>query len=152
MRTRAPQNSSAVRAAAVLWSGWLAWAAPLPAAAQPSEPPLHDLAAPAAVASAPTAPLAYVPPAALLPTPTTPGTPSAPQTWRAANSAVAEFPRGHADILAWEQSHTGHPAAPAPQTAAPGPAGHHAGHHPPPHPSAHPPGGAHRPMAPGARP
>lgn len=144
MRPRAPQHPSATRAAALLCSGWLAWAAPLPATAQPSEPLSHDLAAPAAVASAPTAPLAYTPPVAL---PPAPGTPSAPHAWHAANSAVAAFPRGHADILAWEQSHTGSPAAPAPQAAASGHTGHAAAHHP-----GHPPEHAHRRMAPGARP
>lgn len=57
-----------------------------------------------------TAPLRYTE----LPTP-------APETaapnWRQAHEAVAEFPRGHADILAWEASAVA--AQPAP-TAAPG--------------------------------
>lgn len=39
--------------------------------------------------------------------------------WREAHEAVAAFPRGHADILAWEQQSTANPPlAPAPPGAA----------------------------------
>lgn len=37
-----------------------------------------------------------------------------PQDWRAANAAVAAFPRGHSDVVRWE---AGQPA-PAPRSAA----------------------------------
>lgn len=33
--------------------------------------------------------------------------------WRKANAAVGQFPRGHADLLKWEQSQEAKPAAPA---------------------------------------
>ena len=64
----------------------------------------------AADPQAPTAPLSYI----ALPSPT-PETPA--PSWRQAHDAVGEFPRGHADILAWEASAVA--AQPAP-TAAPG--------------------------------
>ena len=39
------------------------------------------------------------------------GTPPAhAQLWQAAHDAVAAFPRGHADILAWEKKAAAHPA------------------------------------------
>ena len=45
-----------------------------------------------------------------------------PGDWKAAHAAVAQFPRGHADVLQWEKTQaTAAPAAPAP--AAP-PAAH----------------------------
>ena len=34
----------------------------------------------------------------------------APNAWREAHQAVAAFPRGHADILAWEQQSAASPA------------------------------------------
>jgi len=33
--------------------------------------------------------------------------------WKKANAAVAQFPRGHADLLKWEQAQEAKPAAPA---------------------------------------
>lgn len=45
--------------------------------------------------------------------------------WRAANAVVAQFPRGHADLLAWEErqaASNGTADAPAPVPAQPGPA------------------------------
>ena len=38
--------------------------------------------------------------------------------WRQANEAVARFPRGHADVLKWEQQEQDKPAAPASTPAA----------------------------------
>ena len=74
-------------------------------------------------ADAPTAPLPYTPmPSQLslvdaLPT---------PQAWRQAHEAVGAFPRGHADIVAWEaQNGSAPPPEPAASTAAPMP--HHQG-------------------------
>ncbi len=53
--------------------------------------------------------------------------------WRSANAAVAAFPRGHADILAWEAAQARAAAAPAPApapaAALPAPQGTHS--HPP---------------------
>ncbi|MFT4242687.1 MAG: hypothetical protein QM569_10430 [Acidovorax sp.] len=70
--------------------------------------PVLSLAQPAADPGAATAPLNH--PALPLP-----AAPLAPQPWREANEAVAAFPRGHADIVAWEarqrasaQAHEGH--------------------------------------------
>ena len=69
----------------------------------------------AADPQAPTAPLFYLE----LPSPA----PEAPApSWRQAHDAVAEFPRGHADILAWEASAAA--AQPAPTAAAGGHAQH----------------------------
>ena len=40
-----------------------------------------------------------------------------PNAWREAHDAVAAFPRGHADILAWEKQTAAHPTpASAPQS------------------------------------
>ncbi|MFS2032959.1 hypothetical protein ACEN8I_02935 [Polaromonas sp. CT11-55] len=33
--------------------------------------------------------------------------------WKKANAAVGQFPRGHADLLKWEQAQGAQPAAPA---------------------------------------
>lgn len=63
----------------------------------PSSPPAP--AADAAHVAAPTAPLAHPAFASQAPLP---DTATSPQSWRAANEAVAAFPRGHADLLAWE--------------------------------------------------
>ncbi|MBT9512865.1 MAG: hypothetical protein IV104_11015 [Acidovorax sp.] len=65
-----------------------------PTAASPLAP-----AADAAHAAAPTAPLVHP---ALAPQPPLPGAAASPQAWHEAHEAVAAFPRGHADILAWE--------------------------------------------------
>ncbi len=70
-------------------------------------------------------------------------TPS-PQTWHQGHDAVAEFPRGHADIVAWEQKAAAQPAA-TPAASAPH-SGHssqhrhmgNAGGHPSPPPAMHP--------------
>ncbi|SFU41107.1 hypothetical protein SAMN05216350_101821 [Polaromonas sp. YR568] len=35
--------------------------------------------------------------------------------WKKANAAVGQFPRGHADLLKWEQAQSAQPAAPAAQ-------------------------------------
>ena len=109
-------------------------------------------AAPAQAQSAPpTAPAAPLPPAqvlnpaaATLPL-TSPALPVSTAVaheitdWRAANAAVGEFPRGHADVLKWEalqasktsepqQQHQSSISRPAPQPATqPAPAGHHHG-------------------------
>lgn len=37
-----------------------------------------------------------------------------PGDWRTANAAVADFPRGHADVLRWEAAQAPHAAAPQP--------------------------------------
>ena len=47
---------------------------------------------------APTTPLAHPPMAS----PMAQADPTPPMDWRQANESVAAFPRGHADILAWE--------------------------------------------------
>ena len=72
----------------------------------------------AADPQAPTAPLFYLE----LPSPA-PETPA--PSWRQAHDAVAEFPRGHADILAWEAraatphgAHAQHQQPPAPAAEA----------------------------------
>jgi len=71
-------------------------------------PALSGAQAPAADPAAPTAPLA---PVSLPPQPPLPTAEPSPQAWREANDAVAAFPRGHADILAWEARHAHeHPA------------------------------------------
>ena len=69
----------------------------------------------AADPQAPTAPLFYLE----LPSPA----PEAPApSWRQAHDAVAEFPRGHADILAWEARATAPPGAHAQHQHPPAPA------------------------------
>ena len=76
----------------------------------------------------PVRPLNY---SAMLPTGDTPTVP-AEGAWQAANQAVAEFPRGHADIVRWEALQ---PAGPVTSQHTPGAAHHGGGHH----------GGAHAP-------
>lgn len=45
---------------------------------------------------------------------------ASPQDWRAAHVAVAEFPRGHADVVRWEAAQKTEPhAAAAPATTVP---------------------------------
>ena len=83
----------------------LALLTPLAALAQgPASP--QDAARP----DAPTAPLVH---AAMPPAPQGDTAPS-PNAWRAAHTAVAEFPRGHADILAWEKQAASGSPPPAP--------------------------------------
>lgn len=76
--------------------------APAHAGAQP-----HQSGARAADADAPTLPLAHAP---LAPQPPLPDTAVSPGNWQKAHEAVGAFPRGHADILAWERKQTAEPA------------------------------------------
>lgn len=104
--------------------------APLLSLAQGLAPtPSHPLApaADAAHVAAPTAPLAHP---ALVPQPPLPGATPSPQSWREAHEAVAAFPRGHADIVAWEARQSAQPATP-PSTVEghKSPHRHHHGHH-----------------------
>ena len=41
-----------------------------------------------------------------------------PADWRQSNREVGEFPRGHIDLLKWEQARERPPASPAPAPAA----------------------------------
>ena len=79
-----------------------------------AEPHLAPAAAKAAVAvfnpAASTAPLQHQPLATSGAIVTQPG------DWKAANAAVAQFPRGHADVLKWEKAQS---AAPGQATPAP---------------------------------
>lgn len=75
-----------------------------------AEPPNPSAANIAAVfdPAAPTAPLQHQPLAAS-------GTIVAqPSDWKAANAAVAQFPRGHADVLKWEKAQSATPSQAAP--------------------------------------
>lgn len=67
----------------------------------------------AADAAAPTLPLLHAP---LAPQPPLPDAPANPENWQKAHDAVGAFPRGHADILAWESAQL---AQPAPATTQP---------------------------------
>ena len=95
----------------------LALLAPSLALAQ-NPPPLKafDFAG-AADAAAPTAPLVYQGMA-----PPRPAPQLGAQDWRAANAAVGQFPRGHADIVGWEAAQakggSGAASAAAPATSA----------------------------------
>ena len=60
----------------------------------------------AASAATPTSPVAYASAFADLPR----GLDIKPIDWKAANAAVGQFPRGHADLLKWEQSQPQDPA------------------------------------------
>jgi hypothetical protein len=95
---------------------WLALALGLPAhAATPDD----ALRAANPLTPAPVVPLA-------LPTPQRPDTPELPADldraralWREANQRVAEFPRGHIDLLRWEAAQTRAESAAAPARTAP---------------------------------
>ena len=52
------------------------------------------------------------------PLPTSSSVIAAPQDWRAANAAVGEFPRGHADVLRWEAAQQAVAPAAQPDAAA----------------------------------
>lgn len=74
----------------------------------------RDTVRDAANPDAPGAPLVY---SGMKPVP--PGNDApAPNAWREAHDAVAAFPRGHADILVWEQQAAANPPA-APASAPP---------------------------------
>ena len=73
-----------------------------------AEPPLTANTAPATTAAHPT-PAVFNPAAPTLPLQHQPLTASGaivaqPSDWKAANAAVAEFPRGHGDVLKWEKA------------------------------------------------
>jgi hypothetical protein len=55
------------------------------------------------------------------------GVEDAAKDWRKANAEVAQFPRGHADILKWEKAHPGpgSRSAPAPEKPPTAPAANH---------------------------
>ncbi len=99
-------------------------AAVLPAWAQ-AQAPLHPATDPAAA----TVPLHHQ---AL---PDSGGVEKAQTDWRSANGAVADFPRGHADILTWEAGQAR--AASAPSAAQPTPSVMHQ-HSPAPRPGSQP--------------
>jgi hypothetical protein len=103
----------------------LAVLTPLIALAQAADS-MRDAAHP----DAPVAPLVHP---AMKPMPPGDDAP-APNAWREAHDAVAAFPRGHADILAWEQQQKQQSAAnPPPAPASPRPSGHGAQPAMPPH-------------------
>jgi len=111
---------------------------PLASLAQNPSPVQNPVATTdAAQPAAPTAPLVHP---HLAPTKVAAGVAPSAMAWREANEAVADFPRGHADILAWEAQQGTAPASPA--TAKPGPM-HHQGAH-----AMHP----HRHTEPGGKP
>ena len=99
-----------LRAAAALALGALT----LPAAAQSP--------APASAADAPTAPLRHTP------LPESGSVIAEVDDWRAANAAVAAFPRGHASIVRWEAAQQ--PIPPAAPAARHDHHDHHHGHQP----------------------
>lgn len=99
--------------------------------------------APATDARAMGAPLAHEP---LRPRPL-PNAQPTDADWRAAHTAVGAFPRGHADIVAWEAQQAASAAKPPAGAAVHGGAGaqKHRGHHGHPHHGGHamPPAGPH---------
>lgn len=78
-----------------------------PAHAQPATPSLTDPARTlqASDAASPVPALAYRSVFADLPK----GVEEASTDWKAANKAVAQFPRGHADLLQWEKARAATP-------------------------------------------
>ena len=79
----------------------LALLAPSLALAQNPPPTVFDFSG-AADGAAPTAPLVYQAIAPRSAARTLPAQQLGAQDWRAANAAVGQFPRGHADLVAWE--------------------------------------------------
>lgn len=102
-------------------------AALLPALAHAAEPPPLAPGAPATRPDIAGAPLRHAP----LPLQRLPGSDPADTPtdagWRAAHEAVGAFPRGHADIVAWEARQAG--AGTAPSTAPSTPSGTHSHSH-----------------------
>ena len=110
-----------------------------PLLAQAQSPSAPD----ATRADAPTAPLPYT---AMPPQPPLVDALPSPQAWRQAHEAVGAFPRGHADIVAWEaQRGSAPPPAPAASAAARMPHHHQGMQHGMQHgmPHGKPPGTAH---------
>ena len=107
-----------------------------PSPPSPPSPAAFDFAG-AADGAAPTAPLVYQGMAPPRPVPQL-----GAQDWRAANAAVGQFPRGHADLVGWEaaQAKAGNGAIGAAPPAAPMQHGGHPamGHVAPSHGGAHP--------------
>ena len=106
----------------------------------PPAPADHTAAAPGAEAAPPSRlpdwlqPTAPSRPLQHLPLPASGGVEQASTPWQAANAAVAQFPRGHADVLQREKAQAGTIPTTAPTAApasAPAASGHqgHAGHH-----------------------
>ena len=85
------------------------------APAHASAPPQQQHAVDAADADAATLPLAHTP---LAPQPPLPDMPASPGNWQKAHEAVGAFPRGHADILAWERKQSAEPATAGARTDA----------------------------------
>lgn len=125
---RAPAVSLSLPSPWPLWPMRLACLALLsPLLAQAQSPSALD----AARADAPTAPLAYT---VMPPQPPLVDALPTPQAWRQAHETVGAFPRGHADIVAWEaQGGVAPSPAPAASTAAPMSRHRHEMHHGMPH-------------------
>ncbi len=97
----------------------LALLAPLTALAQGPDS-MQDAANP----DAPSAPLAHPAMKAAQPGIEAPG----PNAWREAHDVVAAFPRGHADILAWEKQAAANPTLAPPSAPAASGSQPHSGH------------------------
>jgi hypothetical protein len=106
-------------------------ASPAAVLAQNSPPPATGAPPPASadasLPSAPTTPLAYL---GIAPQPALADAAPTATSWRDAHGAVAAFPRGHADIVAWEARNATQPGATAAKpTQAPAASGGGHGHH-----------------------
>lgn len=86
-----------------------------------AQDPIAVDAADAARPDAPTAPLTH---RGLVLEPPAGATAPSPPSWRQAHEAVAAFPRGHADIVAWEARQGAQAASPANATSPHAPADH----------------------------
>lgn len=98
-----------------------AWALGITALPLHAAPPADQTPAAAAAAMAPSAPL-FDPAAPTRPLTATPmatgkAVVNADDDWKAANTAVARFPRGHADIVRWEKNQAGTPQPGKPPAA-----------------------------------
>lgn len=100
----------------------------LAAAVLAATAPVAALAADAADPAVSVPPMAYR--SAFAGTPA--GVEAGQDDWKNANAQVGQFPRGHADLLKWEERQGGampapsrQEAAPAPASAAPPTGGHH---------------------------
>lgn len=93
------------------WAGAMGWVHAQPAGSVQLNP------LPTLEASAPTTPVPavlYHSPLAGLPT----GIAQTTLDWKAANAAVGQFPRGHADLLQWEEEQARQKATPTPPAMA----------------------------------
>ena len=113
-----PASAPALSLSLILGLGLAGLTAQAQAQAQVLAEPVATQAAPLPAILDPQAPSLHLHPHSL---PPSVSVAAEVMDWRAANAAVARFPRGHADVLCWEKAQT-KPEGSAPPASSPKPA------------------------------